>query len=147
MAKKIFIDVVTCALIILFIYTGLTKAMERTTFLMQIAKSPFITNYAMPISWIIPYGEILTALLLSYPGTRKFGFYLSFTLMILFTEYIAGMMLYSDYLPCSCGGVISKMSWNTHLVFNATITFLTVIAIAIESGLKLKRLIRQVKST
>ncbi len=25
---------------------------------------------------------------------------------------------YSEFIPCSCGGILEKMDWKTHLIFN-----------------------------
>jgi hypothetical protein len=38
--------------------------------------------------------------------------------MAAFTGYIGFMLLSNIELPCSCGGVISSLSWKNHLVFN-----------------------------
>jgi hypothetical protein len=44
--------------------------------------------------------------------------YASLTLMTIFTAYIIAILQFSYTIPCSCGGVLSKLSWQTHLVFN-----------------------------
>jgi hypothetical protein len=46
------------------------------------------------------------------------GLYASFFLMSLFTAYLMIMLNVSYYVPCSCGGVLEKLSWNQHIVFN-----------------------------
>ncbi|MEJ0031509.1 MAG: MauE/DoxX family redox-associated membrane protein [Bacteroidota bacterium] len=38
--------------------------------------------------------------------------------MVMFTAYIVVITRFSEYTPCSCGGVLEKMSWDQHLVFN-----------------------------
>jgi hypothetical protein len=38
--------------------------------------------------------------------------------MSMFSAYIIAITQFSDYIPCSCGGILQKMSWNQHLVFN-----------------------------
>jgi hypothetical protein len=49
---------------------------------------------------------------------RSIGLYLSFALMTLFSVYILVITNYSSNVPCSCGGILEKMTWNQHLIFN-----------------------------
>ncbi len=70
----------------------------------------------------------MVVLLLLAPGTRLSGFYLSTLLILGFTTYI-GLVLtgFFDRCPCSCGGVISSMSFESHFSFN--LLFLTLPAL------------------
>nr|WP_276834881.1 MauE/DoxX family redox-associated membrane protein [Chryseobacterium cucumeris] len=61
----------------------------------------------------------------------------SFVLMLIFTGYIALLLSKSKNLPCSCGGILEKMSWNQHLYFN--IGCVTLSAIALGLNLKYSR--------
>src|SRR5690606_12191987 len=36
---------------------------------------------------------------------------------------------YSDFIPCSCGGVLEKMGWTEHLVFNISFIVLAFVGI------------------
>ncbi len=70
------------------------------------------------MAWAVPLTEIAVVLLLLFSRTRIPGLVASLFLLLLFTGYIA-VMLVGDYdLPCQCGGVVSKLSWPQHLVFN-----------------------------
>jgi hypothetical protein len=55
--------------------------------------------------------------------------------MLLFTGYIFIMLKYSSYLPCSCGGVLSNMSWKQHFVFNLAFSALALAGILIQNGM------------
>jgi hypothetical protein len=63
------------------------------------------------------------------PRTRKLGLYISLGLMMAFTGYISYMMIFIPDLPCSCGGVISKMTWGQHLIFNVFFMLLALTGI------------------
>lgn len=39
--------------------------------------------------------------------------------MTMFTAYIISILNFASYVPCSCGGVLEKLSWSEHLIFNA----------------------------
>lgn len=133
MKKKVITEVIASLLIILFIYTGLMKLIDYNVFKLQLRKSPFITSYAGILSWSLPVIELTVASLLVYSKTRLKGFYASLFLMIMFTAYVYAMLHYSDYLPCSCGGVISSMSWQQHLVFNSIFVLLSIAGIVLLS--------------
>jgi hypothetical protein len=116
--KNTILEVISSLLIILFIYTALSKLSGYKTFTIQLSKSPFITSYAGSIAWSLPAGEILISLLLVFKRTRLIGLYASFFTMSLFTAYLMIMLKFSYHIPCSCGGVLQNLSWNEHIVFN-----------------------------
>jgi hypothetical protein len=117
--KNIIIEIISSLLIILFIYTALSKLSSYNTFIVQLSKSPFITSYANVIAWGLPAVEILISLLLVFKRTKLIGLYASFFMMSLFTAYLIIMLNFSYHIPCSCGGVLQNLSWNEHIVFNA----------------------------
>ncbi|MBO9572870.1 MAG: hypothetical protein J7497_11810 [Chitinophagaceae bacterium] len=116
--KKLLIEIAASLLVILFIYAGLSKLLNYSEFRFQLGRSPYIASMAGFVAWFMPAAEIISALFLVLKKTRLIGFYASFLLMVLFTGYIYAMLNYSPYLPCSCGGVLSMMSWTQHLYFN-----------------------------
>ncbi|TWV95181.1 hypothetical protein FEF09_24645 [Chitinophaga pinensis] len=82
-------------------------------------RQPFSDAYGKFLTWSIPATEILLSLMMVTTAFRKLGLYLSTSLMICFTGYIVLVQLhYYGKIPCSCGGVISKLSWPQHLLFN-----------------------------
>jgi hypothetical protein len=113
----------------LFIYTGINKLLDHPKFEFEISRSFFLSKYYFIISIPLPVAELIIAMLLLVKKTRLIGLYSSFTLMLLFTEYIWVMLRYSYDLTCSCGGIIGLMSWRQHLVFNSVITVMCLISI------------------
>lgn len=112
-------------LLMLFAYTGTAKLIGHSIFLHQLAKMPVIKQYAVFISCFIPVSELLIAMLLVFPALRTWGLLLSVLLMLLFTTFVA-FILTGQYVPCSCGGILSKMSWAQHLIFNIAFTILSI---------------------
>lgn len=135
MIKKISIEIICFLLILLFIYAAVSKLLDYDTFRVQLSKSPFITQFAPVIAWALPIGEILVGLALTFKRTRLLGLYASLFLMTMFTAYIYAMLHYSYYIPCSCGGILSKMGWNTHLWFNGGFVVLSIIGIFVQTSL------------
>jgi len=126
--KTIAIDIISALFILLFVYTATSKLFEHQSFRAVLSLSPLIGSKAETLSWILPMLELFTAALLFIPSYRKYGFVSSFILMLLFTIYVAYMILFAANLPCSCGGVISAMTWSQHLVFNIFFTALAFIS-------------------
>lgn len=125
--ETLFTDIIAALFILLFLYTAITKLIEQEQFANVMRQSPLIGNYSPTLSWLIPILEIITALMLffPFPAIRKWGFASAFVLMLAFTFYILYMVLFTKDLPCSCGGIISGMTWVQHLIFNI---FLTILA-------------------
>ncbi|MCK0135295.1 MauE/DoxX family redox-associated membrane protein [Arenibacter sp. S6351L] len=117
--------------IILFAYTGLTKLLEGHLFYDNIRNSPVLGGKAMAslATWTLPLSELAVALLLIWRKTRLMGLYGSMGLMLLFTSYTLAIVFFAPYRPCSCGGIISLLSWEQHLVLNLVLLLLALTAI------------------
>lgn len=112
------IEIIASLFILLFVYTATDKFIHHDRFQIAISKSPLPAFSNSIIVWGLPITEFFIASLLFVPSLRKKGLITAFLLMVLFTFYVAYMILFSANLSCSCGGVISQMSWKQHLVFN-----------------------------
>jgi hypothetical protein len=60
-------------------------------------------------------------------------------MMLLFTGYTMAIVFFAPYRPCSCGGVISLLSWEQHLALNILLLLLAVLIIVL--SLKEQRII------
>lgn len=124
MKRSVVVETIVFLFMVLFVYAATSKLLEYDLFRAQIGKSPLITRYAHVLSWLVPATEYLIALMLFIPRFRLVGLYGSFSLMILFTGYIAFILTFSPYVPCSCGGILSSMGWTEHLIFNICFSLL-----------------------
>ena len=129
--KEWIIEIVSSLLVALFIYAAATKLMDYDKFRLQIGQSPVLTAFAGTIVWLVPAVEVATAMLLMTKRFRLAALYASFSLMVMFTAYIVVITRFSEYVPCSCGGVLEKLSWDEHLVFNVGFVMLAAISILI----------------
>lgn len=122
----------TCYLyILLFVYAALSKLLDFEDFRVQLAESPLLSAYAGLIAPFVISLELLIVLLLSFKTTRLTGLYASFFLMVAFTVYIYLILNFSEFVPCSCGGIIEELGWTEHLVFNITFALLALLAIVL----------------
>lgn len=110
-------DIIAALLVLLFVYSAMSKLMIYSTFQGQIKVSPLLSWFSS-MAWILPVFEWLIVALLLFKATRLAGFYASTFLLLVFTIYITGMLTFSSHLPCSCGGVIAHLTWKQHLLFN-----------------------------
>ncbi|MBK0368254.1 MauE/DoxX family redox-associated membrane protein [Flavobacterium agrisoli] len=115
--------------ILLFVYAAVNKIIAMETFTVQLAQSPLLSAFAGWVSWFVPLIEILIAVMLIFPKTRMVGLYGALGLMTMFTAYIFVVLHFSSFVPCSCGGILEKMSWNVHLVFNLFFVLLALMGL------------------
>ena len=115
--------------VVLFVYAATSKFFDFQNFQVQLGQSPVLTAYANWVSWGIPLVELIIASLFIFPKYVLLAFYASFSLMIRFTTYIIVILNFSDFIPCSCGGVLEKMSWTDHVIFNCVFIVIAVAGI------------------
>lgn len=133
MKKAVIIEIIAFVFIVLFVYAAGNKLVDIQKFRVQIGQSPLLTEIAPFISWFIPGAEILIAIMLAVVRFRLMGLYASFTLMVIFTAYIIIILNFSKHIPCSCGGVLEKLGWAEHLIFNIAFVILGLAGIILES--------------
>jgi len=127
-------NTVVILLCILFIYAGIFKAMDYQLFLSDLSKSPLLVKYDKTLLAPAILGtEFLIVVLLSFTLTRQAGLFLSFFVMLLFTLYLSTLYFLYTNIPCSCGGILGKMSYPTHIIFNAVFTVMSAAAILISA--------------
>lgn len=131
MFRKTSVEVIVILLILLFAYTAISKMADTNAFGKQLYNQPLPYWFTAPFVWIIPIAELITAALLLMSTTRFYGLLLSVILMVLFTSYVALITFgFFSRIPCSCGGVISSLSWAQHLVFNFIFLLLSIAGLA-----------------
>ncbi len=131
--KKYFVQTVSILLALLFIYAAASKLLDFENFQVQLAQSPLLSAYAGIISYLILIIEFLVAIALCLPISRLLALYGSLALMVAFTIYIYLILNYSDFIPCSCGGILEKLGWKEHLIFNICFVLLSLGAIVVLS--------------
>ena len=132
MKRNLIIEFIGSSLILLFVYTAISKLLDYSSFKSVLSKSPLIGGNAGIVALALPITEIMVALLLFVPRMRVWGMYGSVALMSVFTLYLAYMINFTPKLPCSCGGVLKQMTWNQHLVFNIFFLVLSVTGLVLE---------------
>lgn len=129
MTRRLAVDIIVFLYIILFVYAAVSKLMDFQKFSVQLGQSPILTAYAGLLAWTVPASELIISMLLVLPRARLYGLYAGFSLMLMFTTYIVLASRFSDYVPCTCGGIIENLSWTGHLIFNVAFNLMALAGI------------------
>lgn len=127
--KNAMVYVISLLYILLFVYAAISKLMDFGKFKAQLGQSPILTDIAGIIAIIVPAIEIIIAIMLIFPVLRRMALYTCYYLMTLFTMYIIAVLNFSSHVPCSCGGILEKLGWTEHIVFNLFFVLLAIIGI------------------
>lgn len=116
-------------LVMMWTYAALSKLWELERFVDQLELVPFgpVKMLAPVMGWLVPLSELLIVVLLCRDRTRDWGCRLSIGLLLAFELYISLLMASGRRLPCTCGGLISRLQWREHLVFNAVFILLALL--------------------
>lgn len=131
--RKIVVEIISALFALLWGYAAISKLLDYGTFKVQLGKSPLITEFAALAAIAVPLAELIIAGFLIVglynERFRLMGFYMSLFLMSMFTAYIIAILNFSYYIPCSCGGILSSLGWEEHVIFNLVFVALAIIAI------------------
>ncbi|MEN5055726.1 MauE/DoxX family redox-associated membrane protein [Sphingobacterium kitahiroshimense] len=114
---------------ILFMYAGISKLLDYSNFVVQLDNSPLIPDRMTNLIALgLPSVEILVAGALCFDSTRKASVLLTFGIMLTFTIYLIILVTFFSSVPCSCGGILGKMSYPIHIIFNIIVTAMSAFA-------------------
>lgn len=133
--KNIVIEVICYLYVLLFVYAAVSKLIDFENFQVQLGQSPLLSAFASWVSWLVPIAELIIAIALIIPAFRNIGLLAALFLMVMFSTYIFIILHYSSFVPCSCGGILEKMNWEMHLIFNLVFCGLAVCAIVLNESI------------
>lgn len=128
MKRSIISPIAAGLIILLFTYASVSKLLAFEKFVREINNQPLPNSWTPYLTKAIIAIEVGIIILLCFVRTQRLGFLISAAFLSLFTVYtiivLAGGF---SYLPCSCGGIIEKLSWPQHLVLNLSSLILALI--------------------
>jgi len=127
--KGILVEIICYLFMLLFVYAAMSKLTDFGKFRAQLGQSPILTDFAGIIAFIVPTIEIAISIMLIFPAIRRIALYACYYLMTLFTVYIIAVLNFSSHVPCSCGGILEKLGWTEHIIFNLIFVVLAIIGI------------------
>ncbi|MEO8583413.1 MAG: MauE/DoxX family redox-associated membrane protein [Flavitalea sp.] len=105
-------------LVLMYTYAAISKLLMYNAFRFEFLGHVLIRNYTGIIAWTFPVSELPIVCLIIMSGTHQISLRSDIGLLIFFTLYIIWMFRFYSSAPCSCGGVLSEMSWKPRLLFN-----------------------------
>jgi uncharacterized membrane protein YphA (DoxX/SURF4 family) len=134
MNKVILKESLIALLILLFVYTGVSKLIDIKAFKAGMKVQPFPVWFNATLTYSLPVIEVIVALALVFDRTRKHALRIYFLLMLCFTIY-TGLITagFFAHRPCGCGGIITGLNWTWHFIINTVFLLLTCVAIRLHS--------------
>ncbi|SFQ31054.1 MauE/DoxX family redox-associated membrane protein [Parafilimonas terrae] len=132
MKKPAILKAIQSLLILLFTYAAVSKLFDFNTFREQLSAVLWLSKISGLLSLAIPLTELLIVVFLAVPKAMKCGLYSAAIMLASFTLFLIIMISFNAALPCSCGGVISSLSWRQHIVFNFFFLALAIAGIFLE---------------
>lgn len=136
----IILEIIKFLLVILFIYAGFSKLLESEIFKVQLAKSPLLPTFSIAaIAYGLPVFEVVLAISFFFSRFEAITLLLAFFTMLFFTLYLIALNVFfsGEDIPCSCGGILGKLPYSTHIVFNIIFTLLSLTGFIISKKNKL----------
>ena len=127
--RNLYVLIVSYLYVLLFVYAATAKLSDLENFTVQLGQSPLLSAFASWVGYAVIAAEFLIVALLIFPITRVVGLFAAFGLMVMFTAYIYIILNYSEFIPCSCGGILEKLGWKEHLIFNSVFVILAASAV------------------
>ena len=133
-SKEIILWVISVLIALMWAAAAFGKLKDLEDFRFQLGQSPLLYGFEEILTWVVPYGELLLAVVLIYPASRLFALYTSVFLLWLFITYIVALLRFSYDVPCACSGFAEGLSWKGHVIFNIVFMALAIIAIFIHES-------------
>lgn len=131
--RQVVLECISALLILLFLYASVSKFLDFKRFIDEMNNQPLPNSWTPFLVWGIPFLEIAISAALIFEYTRLLALYASLVLMTLFTIYATLILVhFFPYVPCSCGGVIRKLTWPQHLALNLIYAALSVLGLILQ---------------
>lgn len=127
--KNLVLEIICLLYVLLFVYAATSKLLDFQHFKIELGQSPLLSAFAEWFAVLVPSVELLICLLILVPRFRLLGLFGAYALMVMFTVYIFIILHYTSFVPCSCGGVLEKLGWKQHMIFNLVFVGLAILAI------------------
>ena len=128
------IAIISYLFVFLFIYAAISKLLDYNDFSIKIGQSPLLSPFAGYVAIGVPVIELIIAVGLLMPNWRITSLFASLCLMTAFTVYIFIILKFSSFVPCSCGGILEKLGWTEHLIFNLVFVLLAIVALILSEN-------------
>jgi hypothetical protein len=135
--QEFVLQVLTFALLSMWIYVGSKKVFTYVEFRASMIRQPFEDQHGIMLSYILPAVELATGILFIFEATKRFGFWLTLLLMLVFSGYVI-LALRDTWgsIPCDC--ILEfPISWKAHLWVNGLITIGCIVGLLLDRKIRI----------
>lgn len=147
MSRRLSIEIIADLLIVVFAIIAAGKLSNYGTFLLLLHFQPYINHLPTNMAWILPAVELIIAIMLAMPRSRKTALYIAFIIMSVSAGYRIFLFLSNSHLPCTCGNLLRPLlTEHLHILFNVLLAALSltgIILIRIETRRNTNITVRQ----
>ncbi|MDR0265385.1 MAG: hypothetical protein LBJ04_19370 [Sphingobacterium sp.] len=134
--QEFVLQVLTFALLCLWIYVGSKKVFTYAEFRASMIRQPFEDQYGFVLSDILPAVELATGILFIFERTKRLGFWLTLLLMLVFSAYVI-LALQDTWgsIPCDC--ILEfPISWKAHLWINGLVSIACIAGLLLDWNIR-----------
>lgn len=128
-AKSVLIEGICFLLAINFFYEGVYKLAHLDSYAYWIGCVPYLKPFKVPISYIVPLGEITLSLLLLFWKKRITSLYVSICAFVVFMLYFTLIFQFRNLLLFPYHALWTKPSWIQVMLMTLFLTWLAFMAI------------------
>ncbi len=119
-----FLFVLELFFIALFTYTALEKLLDFDIWIIKLFKTGFFSlSFSYFLGMGVPIAEFIIVFCLIFQ--LKFCYQINFFFILVLTLYLIFYHYFSLSENCSCGGLLEKLDFVSHLLFNIGLLFLS----------------------
>lgn len=135
--KKTMTEIIIFLLILMWVYTFVSKIFDFDTFKRQINGAYLLSRVGFILPYLLQALHLIIFVMLISKFWRKTGVIASLALLILYSTYLIYILKFAPSIPCSCIAVMRGMNWNDQLYLN--FIAITINTIGLITFLSLKR--------
>ena len=128
-AILIFSNLTAALLVVTFSTAVVSKMFGFTAFRYNLGETSGLKDWAELLSYFLLSLYLSAIILLCVNRLRMTGFYLSFTLLLIYSVYIGILFSTNQAMPCTCIGILDKFTWKQNLIFS--VVMLIIISITV----------------
>lgn len=120
-------------LVFFFTYSAVGKLVAMESFETLVKNIPLLGEgtTALIMAYVIPFAELIVALLISFPRTRFSGLLAAASVLLLFTSFIVYILFLNPDTSCSCIKTVSILTPEQQLYLNGGFILLLLFTLKI----------------
>jgi uncharacterized membrane protein YphA (DoxX/SURF4 family) len=133
-ANKIIPELIILMLVFYFFYEGIYKIAYWSSYSNWLHHAPLIKPFWIPLTYLIPIGEIGLSIALILPRHKIIALYMAISILLIFILWVAGAHVFSKQLFWPFHGFWKNPTWMENILISLTLSWLSFSAIIVSNG-------------